>query len=150
MALEDVATRVVAGLEESQRARITTKASAAGMVRGDEELLVWLLENAVENALKFSTENVEIFVTEDSSLGEVLVDVQDHGDGLPKALRERVFEPFFRSPEARGANTQGHGIGLALVSRIAAFHGGRVGFEDPADGSGACLRLTLPMWKERV
>jgi two-component system, OmpR family, sensor histidine kinase RstB len=71
--------------------------------------------------------------------------VCDRGPGVPEALRERIFEPFFRLP-GHAEREGGVGLGLALVKQIAERHGGRVRCEarDPAQGGGSCFVLSLP------
>lgn len=147
VALEDVVHDAVARLPEDRARRVTVRADAQGMVRGDETLLAALLDNAVDNALKFSGA-AAVLVTISETADAVLIEVRDHGPGVPEALRARVFDPFFRTPEARGAATRGHGIGLALVARIASSHGGSAELVNPPDdGRGACLRITVPGWR---
>jgi signal transduction histidine kinase len=149
VAIEDVVRDVIAKLGPGARARIHLQADAPGMVFGDEALLVALVENAADNALKFSGNRpVEIDVRE---LGDkVLLDVRDQGPGIAQADRARAFEPFFRTPASRGENTPGYGVGLALVARIAAAHEGAAGFVDPVPGgNGAHLRIVLPGWSPR-
>lgn len=146
VALEEVVTDVVARLPSPLRARVQTRAPAQGMVRGDANLLAALVENAVENALKFSGEGtVEVDVREEE--GRVVVEVADEGPGVPEGERERAFEPFFRSAAVRAQGAKGHGVGLALVARIANAHRGAVRFVDPEPGAvGARLRVELPAW----
>lgn len=69
--------------------------------------------------------------------------VYDHGPGVPEALRERIFEPFYRLPGA-SERAGGVGLGLALVRSIAQRHGGSVHCED-REGGGACFVLRLPL-----
>ncbi len=71
------------------------------------------------------------------------VRVCDHGPGVPEALRERIFEPFYRLPGA-SERAGGVGLGLALVRSIAGRHDGSVHCEDRA-GGGACFVLRLPL-----
>jgi signal transduction histidine kinase len=70
--------------------------------------------------------------------------VTDHGPGVPKELRERIFEPFYRAPGA-SERDGGVGLGLALVKSIAQRHGGSVRCEAAASGQGACFVVTLPV-----
>lgn len=148
VALEDLVRDLVARLEEGSRDRIAFTTDGAGMARGDEMLLASLVENVIDNALKFSSGIVSVHVRE---AAKVVLEVRDHGPGVPENARKRAFDAFFRTPEARGANTRGHGVGLALVARIAAAHRGTAVFVDPPDGKGgACFRLTLPRWEEEA
>jgi signal transduction histidine kinase len=71
----------------------------------------------------------------------VTLTVSDQGPGIPPEERARVFEPFYRVP---GSPSGGAGLGLAIVQRIVAFHGGRVGAEAGPDGHGTTMRVVLP------
>lgn len=136
VALEDIVTRLGGD-------RVRLAIDAPGMVNGDELLLAALVDNAVENALKFSKNKpIDVRVTERD--GNVVLDVIDDGPGLPPEDRARAFEPFFRSAESR-ASTPGHGVGLAIVAQVAEAHGGKAEFLDP-ESRGAHLRVTLPAW----
>ncbi len=87
-------------------------------VRGDARLLRRLLRNLLENARRHGAPPIEVSVRAVPSGAELRV--SDHGPGVPEAERERVFEPFYR----RAGSTEGAGLGLALVRRIARQHGG--------------------------
>lgn len=129
----------VASLEPSRRARVTLETEAEGLVRGDAALLQMAVENAIDNALKFTDGPVRARVDEEGLA--VSLRVADEGPGIPEGERERVFEPFYRLAGARAA-AQGMGLGLALIAHIARIHGGRARFE--AAPRGACLRVDLP------
>jgi signal transduction histidine kinase len=112
------------------------------IVRGDQALLRSLVQNALQNALKFSSGSVRLNIRK---LEHALIEVEDEGPGIAPEERERVFRPFYRTPEARALGAGGHGIGLALIARVAWVHGGRAEFvERPR---GACLRVYLPLWR---
>ena len=68
------------------------------------------------------------------------ITVRDHGPGIPEEERSRVFDRFYRAPDARG--TPGSGLGLAIVRRVAEIHHGSATAEE-ASGGGALLRLKL-------
>ena len=74
---------------------------------------------------------------------QAVIRVCDRGPGVPPALRERIFEPFYRLPGAT-EREGGVGLGLALVKSIALRHGGQVHCE-ARPGGGACFVLTLPL-----
>ena len=110
----------------SVRMRETPPASPAFEVLGSARLLRRLIRNLVDNALKHGAAPVEIEVARSLLNGgaAVAIAVHDHGPGIPVALRDRVFEPFFR-PEGRVEAAGGWGLGLSLVRQIAQRHGGR-------------------------
>ena len=104
-----------------------------------------VLVNLIENAKRFSPENsaIEISIgqkTED----EVIFAVSDHGEGIPKQIREKVFERFYRADNSRNRETGGTGLGLAIVKEIINLHKGRIEIRD-TPGGGATFRVKLPI-----
>ena len=112
-------------------------------VHGVAKLLRRALRNLLENARRYSQGDITVVVQQRD--GQAQVSVLDHGPGVPPALRERIFEPFYRLPGAsEGAG--GVGLGLALVRSIAERHNGSVRCDDRPDGAGgACFVLSLPL-----
>ncbi len=103
-----------------------------------------MLTNLLVNAVKFSDpkDRIEIALAEAS--GKAVVEVRDHGEGIPKALRDKVFERFYRADNSRNRETGGSGLGLSIVKTIVTRHGGDVkALETP--GGGATFRITLPL-----
>lgn len=147
VALSDIAQEVVGELGAGERERVHLETDSEGLVRGDPRLLVSLVANAVQNSLKFAATGVVQLSVRDAQAGsgsgspEVTVEIRDSGPGVPRELRERVFEPFYR---ARPAATTGQGLGLALIGHIARAHGGRAWFAEAEQG--ARLVITLPAW----
>jgi signal transduction histidine kinase len=118
-------------------------AHATLVVPGDERLLRRALRNLLENARRYGGGEITLYarrVTDPSPRAELRV--CDRGPGVPEALRERIFEPFFRLP-GHAEREGGVGLGLALVKQIAERHGGQVRCEAQA-GGGSCFVLSLP------
>ncbi|WPG38046.1 ATP-binding protein [Variovorax sp. EBFNA2] len=109
-------------------------------VPGVSRLLRRAIRNLLENARRYGAG--EISVELGSAGGYATVRVNDRGPGVPPALRERIFEPFYRLPGASERNG-GVGLGLALVKSIAERHGGSVRCED-RPGGGASFVIRLP------
>lgn len=112
-------------------------------VEGDEVLLRQALSNLVRNALEACRGAgvmpvVTIHGVLDGDRGTVRIRVTDNGPGIPEALRERIFRPFFTT------RRDGTGLGLALVQKIVVTHNGRV-TAHAAPGGGACLEIALPL-----
>jgi signal transduction histidine kinase len=134
-------------LEEAQRLRSTTGLRirtggvSAGRVSGDSGQLEKLVRNVTENAARHARSTVELSLTEAD--GEVLLRVDDDGQGIPPPERERVFERFVRLDEARARDSGGSGLGLAIVAGIAKAHGGAAGLENHR-GQGATFWLEIP------
>jgi signal transduction histidine kinase len=110
-------------------------------VSGDRTLLRRLVRNLVENARRYGGEGpVSVSVTHEGN--RAVLEVSDHGPGVPEAERQRIFEPFYRL--AGGAETgRGSGLGLALVLDIARRHGGDTVCL-AAEGGGSLFRVDLP------
>ena len=128
--------------EECARVDADLDASADALeVAGVAKLLRRALRNLLENARRYSTGEITVALRRSGALAEVRV--YDHGPGVPEALRERIFEPFYRLPGA-SERDGGVGLGLALVKSIVLRHGGTVVCENRA-GGGACFVVSLPL-----
>ncbi len=101
-----------------------------------------IVENLLVNAARHTREDRRIWLRVIPHDGGVLIAVEDDGDGVPADLRDAIFEPFRQGPTVQ-SHSPGTGIGLSLVSRFAALHGGRAWVED-REGGGASFRVFLP------
>ncbi|PAT36925.1 ATP-binding protein [Vandammella animalimorsus] len=138
------------GLAAEESARIgaemdidTTASDAAAPdmdILGDAKLLRRALRNLLENARRYSQGPIELVLQEQGA--HIAIHVHDRGPGVPEALRERIFEPFYRAPGA-SERSGGVGLGLALVKTIAQRHGGSVRCA-ARPGGGSSFTLTLP------
>jgi signal transduction histidine kinase len=101
-----------------------------------------IVENLVHNASKYTARDASVWVRVAAhDAGGVSIAVEDDGPGIPEADRERIFEAFARGEGPEHA--PGTGIGLSLVARFAALHGGRAWVEE-REGGGASFRVWLP------
>ena len=114
--------------------------SATLMVPGIAKLLRRAMRNLLENAQRYGAGEVTMQLQHEGAF--VAVRVSDHGPGVPQALQNRVFEPFYRLPGA-SEREGGVGLGLALVKSIALRHGGSAGCTNRLEG-GACFEIQLP------
>ncbi len=115
-------------------------------VIGDRDLLGLAIYNLVENALKFTSVNdsVEIRALEDGKA--IVVEVADSGAGIPSEDLSKIFEELYRGSNARG--TEGSGLGLALVNRIVALHGGQINVRSRQDKPrGTVFTVQFPVSK---
>jgi two-component system sensor histidine kinase QseC len=110
-------------------------------VRGERHKLLSLLTNLIDNAVRYGPAGgrVDIALRRDGA-GAVFC-VADEGPGILPALRERVFESYYRVPGAGGA---GSGLGLAIAKEIAQAHGARIAVEDGPGGRGARVTVRFP------
>jgi len=128
--------------EEAARVDAALDAAAQGaapVVVGDERLLRRALRNLLENAKRYGGDDVVVQLQRHA--GQVQLRVCDRGPGVPEALRERIFEPFYRLP-GHAEKSGGVGLGLSLVKQIADRHGGSVRCE-AREGGGSCFVLSL-------
>lgn len=110
------------------------------IVRADPILVERVVDNLVGNALKYTSGAVRVAVRQHD--GAAILEVEDRGEGIAGADRERIFQRFFRGPTAAG--TQGLGLGLSLVAEVARWHGGNVTVERGSEG-GSLFRVTFPL-----
>lgn len=103
-----------------------------------------MLVNLLENALRYGAQGIEVAasVVRDEHAAHVVISVLDRGPGLAPEDLQRIFNPFYRGDQARGG--QGAGLGLAIVQRIAAQHGGKVELQNRA-GGGLEASVYLPI-----
>lgn len=109
----------------------------------DRELWEKIVLNLLSNAFKFTLKG-SISISLQSGESGVKLTVADTGTGIPPAAQERLFERFYRVPEARGRSHEGTGIGLALVSDLARLHGGQATVSSEP-GKGSSFTVTLPL-----
>jgi signal transduction histidine kinase len=112
-------------------------------VRGDAERLRQVLQNLVDNAVKFSPANGEVRVTATAENGGLRVDVLDQGPGVAPADRRLIFEKFGRATEIE--MKPGTGLGLFIARSIAEAHGGVLDVTTPSASRGAMFTLRLPL-----
>jgi len=109
----------------------------------DRDLLLRLLENLLDNALKYSKENPVIDVQLRSTTEYLEFSVSDNGVGIPPAYKEKVFDKFFRVPTGDKHNIKGYGLGLNYVSEIVKGHHGNVQVESEL-GKGSTFTARFP------
>jgi two-component system, OmpR family, sensor histidine kinase MprB len=137
VALGELAVDVAARFRRRSGTDIRVDVDEAGVIDGRRAMLDRAVANLVDNALKFSSPGAAVDVT----VHGTTIAVADRGPGIAPEDRERVFDRFYRATSAR--TLPGSGLGLSIVSQIAALHGGTVTLE-PRDGGGTVVRVALP------
>lgn len=126
--LDAIVEEVLADLEPlavEKNIKLIGKCEDATMI-GSDILIYRLVYNLVENAIKYNHPLGQVTVTTYQRNKHVYLSVEDTGSGIPKELRERVFEPFFRVDKSRSRELGGVGLGLALVREIVRVHDGSI------------------------
>lgn len=116
------------------------------MVRLDPKLLRPILNNLLSNAVKYSPPNSEVMLWLIYHADHVLIQVQDHGIGIPEADQQQLFNAFYRARNAE--NVQGTGLGLAIVKQCVDLQGGQISLNSQVN-AGTTFTVTLPMLENR-
>ena len=124
--------------------RVTARVTAPLVVPGDEARLRQVLANLLRNAVVHTAPGTPIEVGLREQGGCVVIEVADHGPGIPASARGRIFERFHRADPERSRDQGGSGLGLSIVAGVVAAHGGRVRVSETA-GGGATFRIELPL-----
>ena len=111
---------------------------------GDEPQLLVLVENLIENALRYTPAGGVVDVSACVELGRPVIRVVDDGPGIPEAERERVFGRFQRGELAQSRSHDGSGLGLSIVRAIAERHHAAVQLCTPQTGRGLEVRVSFP------
>ena len=114
-------------------------------VTGDPEELHTAVSNVLDNAIKYSGDQVDVSVSiETPDEKHVRLSVRDHGVGIPQGELKSVFKRFYRVSNRSLAHVKGTGLGLFIVRAIAQKHGGRVFAQSQGEGKGTTVVLELP------
>ena len=124
--------------------RVTLELDEDSMAEADPTLMTRLVQNLVENGLKYSGPDGHVWVSVRQSGGEILLEVRDNGEGIPAEEQEKIWQRFYRADTARSGEG-GAGLGLSIVQQIAQLHGGCMTLESvPRVGSAFTLHLPRP------
>lgn len=142
--LDAIVEEVLADLEPlavEKNIKLIGKCEDATMI-GSDILIYRLVYNLVENAIKYNHSLGQVTVTAYQRNKHVYLSVEDTGSGIPKELRERVFEPFFRVDKSRSRELGGVGLGLAFVREIVRVHDGSICIKSGKTG-GTIFEVTF-------
>lgn len=146
--LDDIAEKVYASSKdfiESKgfRFEINT-ARKLPFVMVDADHVETILNNLIENAVKYSSAQKFILIDVRNLNGSVAVSVTDKGDGIPKKSQKLIFEKFYRVEGDLTVKTKGHGLGLAIVKNLVEMNGGNISLES-TPGKGSTFTITFPV-----
>ncbi len=146
--LDLLAARIAGDLAagaQRQDLQLAVDAPQPVVVEGDEARLAQVLTNLLDNAIKYTPAQGRITVAVGADGTQALLSVRDTGVGIPAELLPRVFEPFAQDPQGIERSRGGLGLGLAIVQRLVALHGGRITACSDGPGQGAMFELRLPL-----
>ena len=110
----------------------------------DSDRLSQVLTNLITNAVKYSPEDQPVEVTLQKDREYVRINVRDYGRGIAKDQQQRIFENFYRTPDAQSSSMHGLGLGLAITRDIVERHHGRI-WVDSEEGHGSVFHVELPL-----
>ena len=117
------------------------------VVMGSPSLLRSAIENVVRNAIHYTREGTDVQIRLECRQGttgtEAVIKISDSGPGVPDEALEKLFQPFYRIDDARGRQTGGVGLGLAITERAVRLHGGTIGASNRSEG-GLMIEIRLP------
>ena len=133
---------------ESAPATTTTLTAPVrrAVVLAEENKIRQGITNLMANAIRFASDDrpIDLRVSIDDAAERAMIEVVDHGEGIPPQIREKIFQRFWRADTSRTRETGGSGLGLAIVSSIVAAHNGVVDVVE-TPGGGATFRVSLPL-----
>jgi signal transduction histidine kinase len=130
-------------LSEARKINIDLHLAALGDIRGDRKKLRRAFSNILDNAVKYSDDGGKITIEGIQGKNEVTIRVTNTGPGIAPGDIDKVFDQFFRAEKSRSVEHGGSGLGLAMVRRIIALHGGRVELES-REGNWTRVAVNLP------
>ena len=139
----DLAISHVSLIVENNNGNIITEKDADNsMVIGNETHLINVMVNILDNAIKYNDNSPEIFIKTSNIGSRILIEIKDNGIGMNKAVQSKIFEKFYRKQTGDLHDVKGHGLGLAYVKKIIAFHNGNINVES-AIGKGSKFTIQL-------
>jgi signal transduction histidine kinase len=140
--LSEIVTEAAGELEPvAGEHEISVFAPPGAELEGSRDELHRLTLNLLENALRHTDPGTAVEATVERINGEVILSVEDDGPGIPRELRDKVFERFFRGDGDRSGSS---GLGLSIVQAVAHSHHATVSLEEPLDGRGARFVVRFP------
>jgi PAS domain S-box-containing protein len=125
-----------------------TMASRLPEVTADAKRLRQVIDNLLDNAIKYSAEGTEINIKAEVKAGELKISVIDQGRGIPEGEKDKIFDRFYRIEEKLKKDPGGLGLGLSLCKALVEAHGGHIRVESE-EGKGSTFYFTIPLAKDK-
>ena len=127
--------------------RILVQGAVRASLLGDQDRLGQVFTNLLENAIKYAPDAQTVEIDLSASPETVTIRVRDHGLGIPREQRDKIFERFYRAAGPKQRVIPGLGMGLYIVAEIIKHHGGTITVES-AVGKGSTFTVTLPLTRD--
>jgi two-component system phosphate regulon sensor histidine kinase PhoR len=147
--IRDVADNFMLRLHEKQGSLEMDLNAQNDLIEGDEVHISNLINNLMDNAVKYSKENVppKICITTSSNDKKFILRLEDNGIGMTRETVKRIFEKFYRAHTGNIHNVKGFGLGLSYVKTVVEAHEGSIKV-DSTLGKGSCFTIELPLVRE--
>jgi two-component system phosphate regulon sensor histidine kinase PhoR len=147
--IRDVADNFILRLQEKQGMLETELSATDDLIEGDEVHISNLVTNLMDNAVKYSKDNVPpiIRLVTSSNNKKFIIRIEDNGIGMSRETVKRIFEKFYRAHTGNIHNVKGFGLGLSYVKNVVEAHEGAIKVESTL-GKGSCFTIELPLKKD--
>lgn len=147
--IRDIADNFILRLQEKQGMLETDLSAHEDLIEGDEVHISNLVTNLMDNAVKYSKENVPpiIRLSTSSNTKKFIMRIEDNGIGMTRETVKRIFEKFYRAHTGNIHNVKGFGLGLSYVKTVVEAHEGNIKAESTL-GKGSCFTIEFPLKKE--
>jgi signal transduction histidine kinase len=145
--IEDVLDSVIEASQEMLRNKnmvLEVNKKETPKVKIDKEKIGVVIQNLLENAIKYTEQGGKIKITLDNDEKNVIFKIEDSGVGIPKSQQDRIFTKFFRAENVTRMETNGTGLGLYTTKNIVQAHKGQIWFESE-ENKGTTFYFTIPI-----
>jgi two-component system phosphate regulon sensor histidine kinase PhoR len=147
--IRDVADNFILRLQEKQGMLETDLTATEDLIEGDEVHISNLITNLMDNAVKYSKENVPpvVRLVTSSNNKQFILRIEDNGIGMSRETLKRIFEKFYRAHTGNIHNVKGFGLGLSYVKNVVEAHHGIIKAESTL-GKGSCFTIEFNLKKD--
>jgi two-component system phosphate regulon sensor histidine kinase PhoR len=148
--IEDVVDNFMLRLDEKGGSLEMNLQAEQFIIEADEVHFSNLINNLLDNAVKYSKDNVapKVCIATASTPKKILIKIEDNGIGMTRETLKRIFEKFYRAHTGNIHNVKGFGLGLSYVKTVVEAHNGNIKAESTL-GKGSCFTIELPLKKEK-
>jgi two-component system phosphate regulon sensor histidine kinase PhoR len=144
--IRDIADNMMVRIENAKCKLDIHLDAQNSIITGDRDHFINVMYNLVDNALKYSKENPYVRIRTFNKKSKLVVEIEDHGIGIPKESQKHIFEKFFRVPTGNVHNVKGFGLGLSYVKKIVESHHGKIHLHS-IPGKGTTFTIYLKTYQ---